>query len=90
MNCHRFYLARPKTSEATRQKFIQGEEQPRFIPMNVRKAGKVTHHRMSRDQLAGPLDTVYDKAVIRTANGEEGSHHMRPVARSGRRSLKLV
>ena len=58
--------------------------------MNVRKAGEVTHHSMSRDQLAGPLDTVYDKAVIRTANGEEGSHHMRPVARSGRRSLKLV
>ena len=90
MNCHRFYLARPKTPVATGQKFIQGEEQPRFIPMNVRKAGEVTHHRMSRDQLAGPLDTVYDKAVIRTANGEEGSHHMRPVARSGRRSLKLV
>jgi hypothetical protein len=50
--------------------------------MNVRKAGEVSHHRMSRDQLAGPLDTVYDKAVIRTANEEEGSHHMQPVARS--------
>ena len=58
--------------------------------MNVPKAGEVTHHRMRRDQLAGPLETIYDKAVIRTANGEEGSRHMRPVARSGRHSLKLV
>ena len=87
-----------------------GEGQPRFIPMNVRKAkglqdlkkgdlvevtvndqnllvdvhkaGESTHHRVVRGQLAGPVDTGHDKAVIRTMNGTEESHLVRPVARS--------
>jgi TusA-related sulfurtransferase len=87
-----------------------GEGQPRFIPMNVRKAkglqdlkkgdlvevtvndqnllvdvhkaGESTHHRVVRGQLAGPVDTGHDKAVIRTTNGKEESHLVRPVARS--------
>jgi hypothetical protein len=87
-----------------------GEGQPRFVPMNVRKAkglqdikkgdlvevtvndqnllvdvhkaGESTHHRVVRGQLAEPLDTGHDKAVIRTTNGKETSHFIRPVARS--------
>ena len=87
-----------------------GEGQPRFVPMNVRKAkglpdlkkgdlvevtvndqnllvdvhkiGEATHHRVVRGQLAGPVDTGHDKAVIRTTNGKEESHLVRPVARS--------
>jgi hypothetical protein len=87
-----------------------GEGQPRFAPMNVRKAkglqdlkkgdlvevtvndqnllvdvhkaGESTHHRVVRGQLAGPVDTGHDKAVIRTTNGKEESHLVRPVARS--------
>jgi hypothetical protein len=87
-----------------------GEGQPRFVPMNVRKAkglqdlkkgdlveitvndqnllvdvhkaGESTHHRVVRGQLAEPVDTGHDKAVIRTSNGKEESHLVRPVARS--------
>ena len=87
-----------------------GEGQPRFIPLNVRKAkglqdlqkgdlvevtvndqnllvdvhkaGESTHHRVVRGQLAGPVDTGHDKAVIRPTNGKEESHPVRPVARS--------
>jgi len=87
-----------------------GEGQPRFVPMNVRKAkglqdlkkgdlvevtvndqnllvdvhkaGESTHHRVVRGQLAGPVDTGHDKAVIRTTDGTEESHLVRPVARS--------
>lgn len=87
-----------------------GEGQPRFVPMNVRKAkglqdlkkgdlvevtvndqnllvdvhkaGESTHHRVVRGQLAEPVDTGHDKAVICTTNGKEESHLVRPVARS--------
>jgi hypothetical protein len=87
-----------------------GTEQPRFIPMGVRKdkglpdlkkgdlveitvndqnllvdvhlPGEVSHHRVVRGQLAGPVDTGHDLAVIRTTNGKEESHLVRPVARS--------
>jgi len=87
-----------------------GEGQPRYIPMNLRKAkglqdlktgdlveitvndqnllvdvhllGEVSHHRVVRGQLARPVDTGHDKAVIRTTDGKEGSHLVRPVARS--------
>ncbi len=87
-----------------------GEGQPRYIPMNVRKAkglpnlkagdlvqvtindqnllvdvhkaGEANHHRVVRGQLARPVDTGHDKAVIRTTNGKEESHLVRPVARS--------
>jgi hypothetical protein len=87
-----------------------GEGQPRYIPMNVRKAkglqdlktgdlveitindqnllvdvhllSEVSHHRVVRGQLAEPVDTGHDKAVIRTTNGKEEPHLVRPVARS--------
>jgi hypothetical protein len=50
--------------------------------VDVHKAGESTHHRVVRGQLAGPVDTGHDKAVIRTTNGKEESHLVRPVARS--------
>ena len=50
--------------------------------VDVHKAGESTHHRVVRGQLAGPVDTGHDKAVIRTTYGKEESHLMRPVARS--------
>jgi TusA-related sulfurtransferase len=87
-----------------------GEGQPRYLPMNVRKAkgledvkkgdlveitlndqnllvdvhkaGESSHHRVVLGQLAGPMETEHDKAVIRTINGKEESHLVRPVARS--------
>ncbi|MGH7183699.1 MAG: hypothetical protein ACREJN_17220 [Nitrospiraceae bacterium] len=87
-----------------------GEEQPRYLPMNVRKdkglpelkigdlvevtvndqnllvdvhkAGEDSHHRVVQGQLAEPMDTGHDIAVIRTTNGKEESHRVRPVARS--------
>lgn len=91
-------------------KIDTGEGQPRYIPMNVRKAkglpelkigdlveitindqnllvdvhkaGEASHHRVVRGQLAGPMPTGHDKAVIRTPDGKEESHLIRPVAKS--------
>jgi hypothetical protein len=87
-----------------------GEEQPRYLPMNVRKdkglpelkvgdlveitindqnllvdvhkAGEISHHRVVRGQLAESMPTGFDKAVIRTTDGKEESHLIRPVAKS--------
>lgn len=87
-----------------------GEGQPRYVPMNVRKAkglqdlkkgdlveitvndqnllvdvhkaGESSDHHVVRGQLAIALDTGHDEAVIRTMNGTEQSHLVRPVARS--------
>ena len=87
-----------------------GEVQPRYIPMNVRKAkglselkkgdrvemtvndqnllvdvhvpDEMGHHLVVHGQLAAPLVTGHDKAVIRTPHGKEESHVIRPVARS--------
>ena len=50
--------------------------------VDVHKVGEVSHHRVIRGQLAGPLDTGHDKAVIKTEAGKEESHQIRPVARS--------
>jgi hypothetical protein len=50
--------------------------------VDVHVPGEASHHRVVRGQLAGPLETGHDKAVIRTANGTEESHWIRPVARS--------
>ena len=101
------------TVEAIRSdqaKIDTGEEQSRYIPMNVRKdkglpelkigdlveitvndqnllvdvhkAGEASFHRVVRGQLAGPMPTGHDKAVIRTSDGKEESHLIRPVAKS--------
>ncbi len=50
--------------------------------VDVHKAGETSHHHVVRGQLAGPVDTGHDKAVIRTTSGTEESHLVRPVARS--------
>lgn len=44
--------------------------------------GEVSHHRVLAGQLAGPMETGHDKAVIRTMDGKEESHFIRPVAKS--------
>jgi len=87
-----------------------GEEQPRFVPMGVRKdkglpelqkgdlveitindqnllvdvhlLGEASHHRVVVGQVTEPMETGHDKAVIRTTDGKEESHLVRPVARS--------
>ena len=50
--------------------------------VDVHVLGESSHHRVVQGQLAGPLETGHDKAVIRTATGAEESHWIRPVARS--------
>ena len=50
--------------------------------VDVHKAGEASHHRVVRGQLAGPMPTGHDKAVIRTTDGKEESHLIRPVAKS--------
>jgi hypothetical protein len=50
--------------------------------VDVHVSGEANHHRVVRGQLAGTLETGHDKAVIRTTNGQEEQHPVRPVARS--------
>lgn len=50
--------------------------------VDVHIAGEASHHRVVRGQLAGPMETGHDKAVIRTTDGKEESHLIRPVAKS--------
>lgn len=44
----------------------------------------------TENQLAGPMETGLDKAVICTTNGKEESHFVRPVARSKVASVPVV
>ncbi len=57
--------------------------------VDVHKAGEVSHHRIVRGQLAVALGTGHETAVIRTAEGKEESHGIRPVARSKVASLPV-
>jgi hypothetical protein len=94
-----------------------GEEQPRFVPMGVRKdkglpelqkgdlveitindqnllvdvhlLGEASHHRVVVGQVTEPMETGHDKAVIRTTDGKEESHLVRPVARSKMASMPV-
>lgn len=50
--------------------------------VDVHLIGEASHHYVVRGQLAGPTETGHHKAVIRTTNGNEESHFVRPVARS--------
>lgn len=50
--------------------------------VDVHKAGELGQHRVVRGQLAGPLVTGHDMAVLRTTSGVEESHFIRPVARN--------
>lgn len=50
--------------------------------VDVHLNGEASLHYVVHGQLAGPMETGHDKAVIRTTNGNEQSHLVRPVARS--------
>lgn len=50
--------------------------------VDLHKADEASHHRAIRGQLTGPMPTGHDKAVIRTVDGQEESHLIRPVAKS--------
>ncbi|MEO6542891.1 MAG: hypothetical protein ABIP05_02470, partial [Nitrospiraceae bacterium] len=50
--------------------------------VDVHKAGEASHHRVVRGRLAEAMPTGHDKAVIRTAEGKEETHLIRPVAKS--------
>ncbi|WP_447598593.1 hypothetical protein [Nitrospira sp. Nam80] len=50
--------------------------------VDVHLAGESGHHHVVVGQIAEPLETGLDKAVIRTPDGKEQSHAVRPVARS--------
>ncbi|MCC6967951.1 MAG: hypothetical protein IT391_16895 [Nitrospira sp.] len=57
--------------------------------VDVHMAGESSHHRVVAGQLASPLETGLDKAVIRTPDGKEQSHAVRPVARSKAGSMPV-
>jgi hypothetical protein len=48
---------------------------------NVHRPSEVSDHRVVVGQLAGPMETGQDNAVIRTTDGKESSHLVRPFAR---------
>ena len=50
--------------------------------VDVHEVGESSHHLVVQGQLTEPLRTGHDKAVVRTTNGKEESHFIRPVARS--------
>lgn len=50
--------------------------------VDVHLIGEASHHRVVEGQLAQPLVTGHDRAVLRTPRGEEEDHFIRPVARS--------
>lgn len=50
--------------------------------VDVHLIGEASDHRVVEGQLAGPLPTGHDRAVLRTGPGKEESHLIRPVARS--------
>ncbi len=50
--------------------------------VDVHLPGEVSRHRIVSGKLAGPLETGHETAVIKTPDGKEESHRIRPVARS--------
>lgn len=50
--------------------------------VDVHKTGESSSHQIVQGRLAGALETGHDKAVIRTMDGKEQSHFIRPLARS--------
>lgn len=57
--------------------------------VDVHVTGESSHHLVLHGQLAQPLITGHDKAVIRTPDGQEESHFVRPVARSKTASIPV-
>jgi hypothetical protein len=50
--------------------------------VDVHLVGETSHHRVTEGQLIQSLVTGHDRAVLRTTEGKEESHAIRPVARS--------
>ena len=50
--------------------------------VDVHLIGETSHHRVVQGQIAEPLLTGHDRAVVRTSRGQEESYGIRPVARS--------
>lgn len=50
--------------------------------VDVHKAGENSDHLVVRGQVAEPMPTGHDQAVIRTTDGKEEVHLIRPVAKS--------
>ncbi len=50
--------------------------------VDIHVEGETSHHQIIRGELAQPLITGHEKAVIRTEDGSEESHLVRPLARS--------
>ena len=50
--------------------------------VDVHKAGESSQHSVVRGQVAEPMPTGHDQAVIRTQDGKEEIHLIRPVAKS--------
>ncbi len=50
--------------------------------VDIHLVGEGSYHRIIHGELAQPLITGHEKAVIRTEDGKEESHFVRPLARS--------
>jgi hypothetical protein len=50
--------------------------------VDIHLVGEPSHHQIIRGELAQPLITGHEKAVIRTEDGKEKPHFVRPLARS--------
>ena len=56
---------------------------------DVHRPSEVNHHHVVVGQLVGPMETGHDNAVIRTKDGKEVSHLVRPFARSKVTSISI-
>lgn len=57
--------------------------------VDVHVVGETSHHRVVTGQLIQPLVTGHDRSVLRTIQGQEESHSIRPVARSKMASVPV-
>lgn len=57
--------------------------------VDVHLIGETSHHRVVEGQLIQSLVTGHDRAVLRTTQGDEESHSIRPVARSKMASVPV-
>ena len=57
--------------------------------VDVHLTGETSHHRVAEGQLVQSLVTGHDRAVLRTTQGKEESHSIRPVARSKMASVPV-
>jgi hypothetical protein len=57
--------------------------------VDVHLIGETSHHRVVEGQLVQSLVTGHDRAVLRTTEGQEESHSIRPVARSKMASVPV-